>query len=70
MKRFILVALLSFFAVSSFAQGMYGFEAGIGRALSYKPVNTPAVTGYHLWRLGGTVYFGGSLCFQKYSVLE
>jgi hypothetical protein len=70
MKRLVLVAVLLAYMAHSFAQGMYGFEGGIGKALSYKSNYTPAFSGYHLWRLGRTVYFGGALSFQRYSFLD
>jgi hypothetical protein len=70
MKRIILVMLLYCFTMHSYAQGMYGFEGGIGKALSYKSYYTPAFTGYYLLKISRTIYFGGALNFQRYSFLD
>ena len=69
MKRIIIVILLSFFNTFSFSQGMYGFNIGLGRTMSYHSYITPAFEGYHLWRLSPHFYAGGAISLQRYSFL-
>lgn len=67
MKRIILAIALCLFACYSFSQGMYGFEAGFGKATIGKAYLTPVVTGYYLKKLTRTFYVGGAITHQRYS---
>ena len=67
MKRTFLIAVFSLFAVGSFAQGMFGAQAGLGYGTAYKSRITPAVEGYYLQQIFPRIYIGGSLFFQRYS---
>ena len=64
MKRIFLIAVFSFFAVGSFAQGMFGAQAGLGYGTAYKSKITPAVEGYYLQQIFPRIYIGGSLFFS------
>lgn len=67
MKRIFLIAVFSFFAVGSFAQGMFGAQAGLGYGTAYKSKITPAFEGYYLQQIFPRIYIGGSVFFQRYS---
>ena len=67
MKRIILLLLLSFFATQSYSQGLYGFEAGLGKATLKKSKITPAFEGYYLKRFTRSIYVGVSLFFERFS---
>jgi hypothetical protein len=67
MKQFILLTFFSFFALGCFAQGMYGFEFGIGKASISKSYVTPEFTGYCLVKLSRTFYLGGAMSYERYS---
>ena len=68
MKRIMLVALLSFATLNLLAQGgMYGFQGGVGRAMSYKSFYTPALSGYCLGRITRSIYVGGEVSMERLS---
>ena len=68
MKRTVLITLLSFVTVCSYAQGgMYGFLGGVGYSTGYQSKITPAFEAYYLKKLTHRFSVGGSLFFQKYS---
>jgi hypothetical protein len=55
----------------SFAQGMFGAQAGIGfNSGGYHSKITPAVEAYYLHKIIPGLYAGGSVFFQKYSLLN
>ena len=70
MRRITLVFLISFFALHSFAQGMYGFEGGLGKATAGKNYTTPAFSSYLLKCFSRSFYLGGALTYQRYSFLD
>lgn len=67
MKHTILLALLCFSFFSSHAQGMYGFEAGLGKATLGKSKLTPTLRGYYLKKLSRRIYAGGGISWERYS---
>ena len=67
MKRIFLVAALSFFALSSFGQGMFGVQAGLGHGTAYKSKTTAAFEAYYLQHIFPRVYIGGTFMMQRYS---
>jgi hypothetical protein len=70
MKSIVLTVVFMFLLVPSFAQGMYGFEGGLGYSTGYKSYLTPTFGGYALHKLGYRVYAGADVSFQRYSVLN
>ncbi len=69
MKRFILILFLAFFTIDSFSQGMYGFEGGFGKTMSYTSHLTPELEGYILTKINRHLYVGGSLGYERFSFL-
>jgi hypothetical protein len=69
MKKMTLIALLSLFSIHSFAQGLYGVEAGVGKSLAYTSYYTPAVAGYYMARINRHIYVGAEVSYQRYSFL-
>jgi len=69
MKRIILLLFLSCIAVHSFSQGMYGFEGGLGKTMSYKSYLAPELQGYILTRINRHLYVGGGLGFERFAFL-
>jgi len=67
MKRIVLAIILCFFTCPSFSQGMYGFEAGLGRATLGRAYTTPVLSGYVLMKLSRSFYLGAALSHQRYS---
>ena len=69
MKRIILSILFPATTFCSFAQGMFGLQAGMGTVTAYKPYYTPSFEGYYLAKLTPHVYLGGAVSVQRYSFL-
>ena len=67
MKKIVLIALLSFFTTITYAQGMFGAQAGLGYGTGYKAYITPAFEGYYLQQIFPRIYIGGTFFFQRYS---
>lgn len=70
MKSGALVVLFCLVTTTSFSQGMFGFQAGIGRGTAYTPNKTLAVEGYYLYKVTPHFHMGASLFFQRYSFLN
>ena len=70
MKRSVLAIAMLLFTMPSFAQGMFGAQAGLGYTTAYKGHITPAFEGYYLHKAIPHLYAGGSLFIQKYSLLN
>lgn len=51
-------------------QGMFGFMGGAGYTMGYKGYVTPTAEGYYMARLSHHFYAGGSISFQRYSLLN
>ncbi len=68
--RGILFIVFLFFALNSSAQGMFGFDAGLGRSTTGRSYTTPAFTGYFLAKLTRTFYLGGAISYERYSFLN
>jgi hypothetical protein len=67
MQRALLCLFLFFYALPSFSQGMYGFEAGVGKTTSYKSYLTPELEAYLLTNVNRSLDLGGSVSYQRYS---
>ena len=73
MKRTLVAAIFSLLCAPSFAQGMYGFQGGVGYTTAYQSHITPAFEGYYLHKVSKQlyrVYVGGSVYYQRYSFLN
>ncbi len=70
MKSGALVVLFCIITTTSFSQGMFGFQAGIGKSTSYTPNKTLAAEGYYLYKVTPHFHVGASLSFQRYSFLN
>ncbi len=66
----ILVSCFLFVAFHSAAQGMYGFEGGLGKSTTARAYTTPAFSGYYLSKLSRTFYLGAALNYERYSFLN
>lgn len=58
------------FSGAAGAQGMFGFMGGAGYATGYKGYVTPTFESYYLGKLSRRFYVGGSMSFQRYSLLK
>src|SRR3954466_16306803 len=73
MKQILLTAVFSLLFIPSFAQGMYGVQAGVGYTTAYQSHITPSFEAYYLHQVSKQfyrVYVGGSVYFQRYSFLN
>lgn len=67
MIRVALAFVLTLFSLQAQAQGMYGFDVGLGKATLGKSYSTPVVSGYYLKKLSRTFYLGVAVAHQRYS---
>lgn len=70
MLRNVIIIVLLISTFSCTAQGMFGAEAGLGKATTAKSYITPAFKGYYLTKLSRSFYVGGTINFERYSFLE
>lgn len=62
-----IISLLFLLPLRTHAQGMYGAEAGAGKATTGKSVKTLTLKGYWEGRLSRSFYLGASLLYERYS---
>lgn len=65
-----IVSCLLFLSLCASGQGMYGFEAGLGKSTTANSYTTPVLTGYYLAKLNRTFYLGVALNYERYSFLH
>jgi hypothetical protein len=70
MKLFTLVVAVLTLTQPVFSQGMFGAEAGFGKATVSKSYLTPAIEGYYFRKLSRTFYFGVTASYERYSFLD
>ncbi len=69
MKRKLLTAVFCCFSFLSFAQGMFGAQAGLGFTRGdFSSKLTPSVEGYYLHKIIPHLYAGAGLLFQHHSI--
>lgn len=70
MTKFLVTLLLCSSVICASAQGMFGVQAGGGYTTGYKSRLTPAVEGYYLHKITHRLYAGGSVFYQRFSMLN
>ena len=67
MKKGLFLILLVISTLSSYSQGMYGFETGAGSVSSFGRYFTPTLNGFVIKKIFPHVYVGGALDFRYFS---
>ncbi len=69
MKRIILFFFPALFSIACYSQGMYGFEGGLGKTMSYTSHLVPELKAYVTGSITRHIYVGGGVSMERYSFL-